>query len=186
MQAAGLPKGFYDDPSDYASWIANDVSPDEINSRVTDAVQLAQQVDPTMRNLMAKYYGLSTGDVAAYFLDQKRALPTIQHQFDTAQIATYAAKAGLDTSSSTRYEDLVDKGVTAQQAAQGYSTVAALKDTVGKIADVYGQTYDQTDAENDVFFNDSAKRQALVSKEQAAFSGVGRTQNAGTSTRQQY
>lgn len=186
MQSAGLPSGFYDDPSDYANWIANDVSPNEIQTRVTDAVTLAQQVDPTMRNLMSKYYGLSTGDVASYFLDSSRALPTIQRQFDTSQIAASAAKAGLDTTSATRYEDLLDKGVTASQAAQGYSTVAALKDSVGKIAGVYGDSFDQTDAENDVFFNDSTKRNRLVSNEKGQFSGNGRAQNTGTASRQAY
>lgn len=186
MQSAGLPSGFYDDPSDYAHWIANDVSPNEIQTRVGDAVTLAQQVDPTMRNLMSKYYGLTTGDVASYFLDSSRALPTIQRQFDAAQLATSAAHAGLDTSSATRYEDLLDKGVTASQAAQGYSTVAALKDSVGKIAGVYGDSFDQTDAENDVFFNDSTKRNRLVSNEKGQFSGNGRAQNTGTASRQAY
>lgn len=171
MQSAGLPKGFYDDPSDFGKWIAQDVSVAEIESRVGLAVRAAEQVDPAMRNLMTRFYGLTTGDVASYFLDQKRALPVLDRQYKTAGVAAWAARYGLDASDATRYEDLVDKGITEDQAAQGYGTVAALKDYVGNVAGVYGETYGQSDAEQDVFFNNSEKRRRILSQEAATFGG---------------
>lgn len=185
LQEAGLPAGFYDDPSDFGNWIANDVSPDEIQSRVQVAVTVAKQVDPTTRNLMAKFYGLTTGDIASYFLDQRRALPVIERQFQTAQIATAAAQNGFGVKNIKRYENLLDRGVTADQAQQGYGTVRSLTDTVGKIAGVYGEDFTQADAEADVFFNNSDKRRRIVSQEQATFNGSSRG-STGTSQRQSY
>lgn len=174
MQEAGLPKGFYDDPSDFGNWIANDVAPDEIRDRVSLAMNAVRQVDPTARDLLAKFYGVTAGDLAAYFLDQKRALPTLDRQFKAVNVAQWAAKNGLQIQGASHYEDLVDKGVTDQMAAQGYGTVAAFNEAFGRIAGVYGESYSQADAENDVFFNQSDKRRKLMAREVAAFSGQSR------------
>ena len=185
LQGAGMPAGFYDDPSDFANWIANDVSPDEIQTRVQAATTAAQQIDPTMRNLMAKFYGLSTGDVAAYFLDQKRALPVIERQFNAAQIATAASRSGIKVNNMRHYEDLMDRGLTAQQAAAGYGTVRELRDTVGELGNIYGIRYNTRDAEEDVFFNKSERRQDILNREKATFSGQSRG-STGSAQRQSY
>jgi hypothetical protein len=185
MQEAGLPAGFYDSPSDFGNWIANNVSPDEIQSRVSLSVNAAKSVDPTARNLMARYYGLSTGDIASYFLDQRRALPVIERQFNAANVATWAARAGFEVNEMQRYEDLVDKGVSIEQAAQGYGTVKSVADTFGQIGGVYGEHFSQSDAENDVFFGQNEKRRKLAAQEQATFSGSSRGAT-GSATRQSY
>jgi hypothetical protein len=46
MASAGLPKSFYDSPSDYATWIGGDVSPTEIKSRVDLATAATTAADP--------------------------------------------------------------------------------------------------------------------------------------------
>lgn len=180
MANAGLPAGFYDDPADMGQWIAKNTSPAEIESRVRMAVDMAKSVDPTMRNLMAQFYGLSTGDVAAYFLDPDRALPTIEKQYQTAGVASWASRAGYAITDMTRYQDLLERGVTAEAAAQGYATVAAFDRTLSKIGAVYGETYNQSDAENDVFFNDNEKRRRIAGFEQATFSGSSRGATGST------
>lgn len=185
LQEAGLPAGFYDDPADFGNWIANNVSVEEVSTRVQVATNLAQQLDPTMRQLMGQFYGLGTGDIAAYFLDQKRALPVIERQFKTAQIATAAARSGLSVTGPQRFEDLLDRGVTAEAAAANYSTVRQLRDTVGQVASIYGQTFDQTDAEEDVFFNDNQKRRQILAQEVGTFSGQSRGAT-GSAQRQSY
>jgi hypothetical protein len=174
MANAGLPAGFYDDPSDMGQWIAKNVSVAEIEGRVRMATDAAKGVDPTMRNLMAQFYGLSTGDVAAYFLDPDRALPTIEQQYKSAGVASWAARNGYQVTDMARYEQLVANGVTAEQAAQGYGTVKALDESVGHAAGIYGETYNQGDAEQDVFFNKNEKRRRIMSFEQATFSGSSR------------
>lgn len=174
MANAGLPAGFYDDPADMGQWIAKNVSPAEIEGRVRLAVDAAKSVDPTMRNLMAQFYGLSTGDVAAYFLDPNRALPTIEKQYKTAEVASWAARNGYQVTDMERYQKLLEAGVTGEAAAQGYGTVRQLDDTVGRVANVYGETYTQDDAENDVFFNKNDKRRRLMSQEAATFGGSSR------------
>jgi len=185
LQSAGLPAGFYDSPGDFGEWIANDVSPQEIQGRVDLAMNAVRQVDPTARDLLTKFYGLTSGDLASYFLDQSRALPTLDRQYKAVNVAKYAAKNGLKVFDANYYEDLVDQGVTADQASQGYSVAKTLTDTFGQLGDIYGLDYSQRDAEEDVFFNRSDKRRKLAAAERASFSGsssgaTGRV-NRGTS-----
>lgn len=174
MANAGLPAGFYDDPSDMGQWIAKNVSVAEVENRVRMATEAAKQVDPTMRNLMARFYGLSTGDVAAYFLDPSRALPTIEKQYKTAGVASWAARNGYQVTDMSRYQDLVESGVTAEQAAAGYGTVRELDQAVGRVASIYGESYTQGDAEQDVFFNQNEKRRRIMAQEAATFGGSSR------------
>lgn len=171
LQSAGMPPGFYDDHSDFGNWIANNVSPDEISARVDNAMSLVRQVDSTARGLLAQFYGVGAGDIAAYFLDSKRALPSLDRQYKAVNVASFAARNGLNLMNSQHYEDLVDKGVTVEAAAQGYGVVSQFSRVLGGIAEVYGETYTQSDAEQDVFFNRNEKRQKLVNRERAAFAG---------------
>jgi hypothetical protein len=171
LSAAGLPAGFYDDYSDFGNLIANNVAPDELRWRAETAVNLAKQVDPTMRNLLSTFYGVATGDIAAYFLDPSRAQTLIQHQYESAGVASWAARNGYAIENMQRFEALVDDGLTAQQASQGYATVRALDDAVGAAASVYGESYGQADAERDVFFGDNEARRRIMAKEQGTFGG---------------
>lgn len=185
MQEAGLPAGFYDSPSDFGSWIAGDVSPDEIQNRVTKAVAKVKEIDPTARNLMAKFYGLATGDIASYFLDQSRALPVIERQYNASNVAAWAQRSGFDVNNISHYEDLVDKGVTTEQAASSYGTIKSVADTFGKLGSVYGETYTQSDAEGDVLFGQNDKRRRIAAQEAATFGGS--SQGAtGSAKRQSY
>jgi hypothetical protein len=143
-------------------------------------------VDPTARNLLTKFYGVGTGDIAAYFLDASRAMPTLDRQYKAVNVAAWAERAGLDVSGASRYEDLVDKGVNEQMAAQGYGTVASFTRNIGQLGQIYGERYDQTDAENDVFFNDNEKRRRLVGREIAAFSGRAGRRSGGPSAAGSY
>lgn len=171
MQSAGLPSGFYDDPADFGQWIANNVSPDEIQDRVNGAMDLVRQVDPTARGLLTQFYGVDSGGIAAYFLDPKRALPTLARQYEAVNVASWAARYGLNLMNSSHWEDLVDKGVTKEMAAQGYGTVRQFYNVLGNLGQIHGIQYDQTDAERDVFFQNDEKRKKIVQAEVAAFSG---------------
>ena len=183
MQAAGLPSGFYDDPADFGNWIANNVSPDELQDRVNGAMDLVRQVDPTARGLLAQFYGVDAGGIAAYFLDPQRALPTLARQYEAVNVASWAARYGLNLMNSAHWEDLVDKGVTKEMAAQGYGTVKRFYDVLGNLGRIHGVQYGQTDAEQDVFFQNEAKRRQIVAAEVAAFSGSSGFRQTGLSGR---
>lgn len=176
LQAAGLPKGFYDDPSDFSNFIANGVSASEVNDRAQAAVTAAQNVDPAFKNMLSQYgYPLDNGQLAAYMLDPTRALPTIQRQISASQIGAAGNRqgAGLGT---TDAEKLLDMGKSADQVGTAYSNVNSVLPDAQRLAHVYGDSYAKGDATNEFLFEDAQaakKRLGLAGKEKASFSGSG-------------
>jgi hypothetical protein len=172
MQAAGLPVGFYDSNDDFTGWIAGDVSPTEVASRVQVASDLVNSADSATKDYFSRYY--SHGDMVAYALDQAKAAPIIQQQYKNAQVGGAAAAQGLNVSQAT-IENLAKQGVTQNQAQTGFGFVATEMPNANKLADIYGQSQLSTDdLISETFSSDSAvseKRKGLASRERATFNG---------------
>lgn len=186
MSQAGVPKGFYDQPSDFEKWIASDVSPTEVKTRVDAATDLVNNADKATKDYFSKYY--SKGDMIAYALDQNRAAPLVGKQFEAAKIGGAAAAQGLAVGKDLS-ESLASNGVTQSQAQQGFGLIASEKDNANNLASIYGQQgFTIADLANEVFLSDSGvadRRKKLASQERATFggsSGIGQTslsQNTG-------
>lgn len=172
------------DNDDYVNqFLVNDVSPQELGQRVTTAVNRLQMADPAVTNTLRTYYGLKDSDMIAAILDPKTQLPTIQRQIAAAEIGTAAGRQGLKIGLPVA-EQLAAQGVTKQEAERGYATIAEILPTAEKLSDIYAgqlEGYRLPEAEQEVFntlASAQRKRQRLVERERAAFSGqsgVGRT-----------
>lgn len=172
MKNYGVPQGFYDDPSDFADWIGNSVSPNELQQRVQIFSDIARREDPAVRDQLMSM-GFGEGDILAYVMDPTRAQPLIQQKYQTALIGGAARRAGLvaDNDYATHLADL---GVSEQQAAQGYGLISEGLGTMTRAGSIYGEDYDQSDFEGEVFEQSGAaaqKRKRLASRERAAFQG---------------
>ena len=88
MQAAGLPIGFYDSSSDFTAWLANDVSPTEVKARVDAASEAINSAPAETLDYLKRWYGV--GDLVAFALDSKRALPLIEQRISAAEAAATA------------------------------------------------------------------------------------------------
>lgn len=183
MESAGLPSGFYDQPSDFTKWIARNVSPSEIQTRVDLATQATILANPNYKKALNQM-GISDSDLTAYFLDEKRALPYLQKSAATAAIGAQAIQNNLAFDQAYA-EGLATSGITAEQAGQGYAQIAQEADTMGKLGSIYGSTYGQREAEEATFRGGAAakKRSNLASQERAAFSGATGGAKAGFSQR---
>lgn len=173
MRAAGLPKGFYDDPSDLAGFIGGDVSVAEIGERASKAMELVNSKDPNELKAFRDYYGISKGDLAAYFLDPAKALPILQKQVAAAELGAEATRAGLSASAGFS-ESLVDKGISQEQARQAYGDVAYDKDTLAKLATMSGTSVginDVVEAKLGLDTKTEKKVVGLVKREASRFGG---------------
>lgn len=172
LSSNGMPVGFYDQPSDFADWIGKDVAPTEIANRVSLAVDAADRLDANTKFAFQNWYGVGPNDLAAFFLDQDRALPHIQKLAKAVNIGGDARREGL----------AIDKARAEQLA--GYagdrnedtlmSQVAAIAKRGSELENIYNTGYSQTNAEDEVFQGSEAdrrKRRALAGREEAAFSG---------------
>jgi hypothetical protein len=149
MAQAGLPKGFYDQPSDFTQFIGKDVSPTELKSRVDLASQATILASPEYKNALQKMYGLDSSHMTAYFLDENRALPLIQKQAAAAQIGAEALRHGLQISGKT--ESYALAGVSQQQAAQAYGQIAQELPDYSKIGASFGTNVNQGTFEQALF-----------------------------------
>lgn len=126
LRNAGLPKGYYDSQDDFVDLIAGNVSPLELSSRISEGYLAVSQADVTVKDQMRRMYGLTDGEMVAYFLDPNRALPVIEQQVATARLGAAAARQGFsEVLERGAFERMQSLGVTEQQATEVFGTLAA-------------------------------------------------------------
>lgn len=180
LSSAGLPKGFYDNPADFTKWIADDVSPTEIKSRVDLAVAATSQANSAYKDALFKMYGINESDLTAYFLDRKRAEPILKKQAAAGAIGAAALRRGFGTN-LLDMEGYATLGITGDQAEQAYAQIADGFESMLGIAGRYGSSWSQREAEQEVFTPGAAssvgsesaseKGKRLKSQERALFAG---------------
>lgn len=135
LRQYGVPEGYFDDPSDFAEFIENDMSADELGERARMATTLVNSKDPQLLKTFQEYTGLSKGDVIARYMDPDRALPKLQRKFEAVQLGAEAGRAGVDTSEHFNTK-LVDLGITQGAAREAYGATARDDDTLDKLASI--------------------------------------------------
>ncbi len=122
MAEAGFPEGFYDEPDDLAAFIANDVRPEEVASRIRLAQRAAMDADPLVKEELMERFGIgldSEADLVAYFLDPQRAVPYLElkSQVGTAELGAATQRAmGLGRTLSTEHaQELARTGYTGRE-----------------------------------------------------------------------
>jgi hypothetical protein len=174
MRAAGIPSGFYDQPQDIAKFMAGEVSVAELQQRVSVASQAAFNAPQETKDALERLYGVGSGHLTAFFLDEKKALPLLQQQFQAGQIAGTSQRTGFGQLSASEAERLTQLGVTDQSAQQGFEQLAGQK---GAIRAQAGETTltDQAQLEA-VFGGDQVAAQAYkrrIQSRQNQFQGSG-------------
>jgi hypothetical protein len=182
MRRYGMPESYYKRgdmgiQAGFEKFIGFDVSPVELEDRIQTAQSRVFDANPEVAATLKQFYpGITNGDVLAYVLDPKSALPELKRKITAAEIGAGAKIAGLATGLE-RATELASYGVTKEQAQQGFQTIADILPRGGQLASIYGEpAYTQTTAEQEVFGLAGAteagkQRRKLTSLEQASFSG---------------
>jgi len=183
MRNYGLPASYYTKDATgkqagFDKFIAGDVSATELEDRIATAQKRVLNANPEVSTALKQFYpDITNGDILAYTLDPSQGLEGIKRKVTAAEIGGAAIAQGLQTGVS-RAEELAKYGVTAQQAQQGFQTVAEIAPRGVMLSEIYGQTpYGQAQAETEVFnlagaAESAAQRRKLVGLEKAAFSGA--------------
>jgi len=174
MSKYGLPAGFHDQTSDYQKFIEADVSPVELDQRAQGASDFVNRNDPQSLAYFKQYY--STGDMIAYALDPQRAAPLVGKAYEASLIGGAAATQGLGVSKLVS-ENLAGRGITADQASQGFGIVSADQKAANQLSNIYGGgPLTQQDLIDSTFKSDAAatqRKNKLASQERANFGGSG-------------
>lgn len=181
VKSAGLPENFYSNPADWVQWIGNDVSPTEVQDRVQMAQTATEQAPQDLVQALGQM-GVPQGSLVAYFLDDTKALPLLQQQFNAAQIGAAALRNNL-VMDPARATMLANMGISVDQANQAYQQIGETLPTLQELGQVYNQNYNQQTAENAVLFQNAQAQfetEKLSSEERGQFSGnIGAAQQQG-------
>lgn len=186
MQSAGLPAGFYDDPSDFTDFLAKDISPTELNDRVGIAKTQWMQADSFTKDAWRNGYGFTDGDAIAAILDPQTATAILDRRARSVGIGAEATRNGVGWSAQSG-ERLADLGVTQGQARIGFSEIGQTLGTDSRIAGRFGSSFTQQDAEDATLLglaSATRKRNQLRSDEAANFrqgAGASNTSLSGNS-----
>jgi hypothetical protein len=180
LQEAGMPPGFYDDPNDFQKFIEQEVSPDEVYARAQLGYQAVRQAPPQVVEEFQRLYGVSEGELAAYFIDPQRMRPTFdryeaERQARSARIAAEGTTQAGMTVSRAQAEELARAGISGEEAQASF---AALGDTQELFqASMAGETaISQEEQIAGTFGTSAAARQAIAKRRRsrtAAFESGG-------------
>lgn len=177
MHDYGLPSGFYDQPEDYAKLIAANVGNQELSQRLE--ARKAIVTDGAATGVLAyakERYGLSDGDLIAYFIDPARAAPLLEKIANASQIGAAAQRVGFGAVSTADAERLAALGISGQQAAAGYSAAADLGGLATDIAGTDVTSVSRADLAAAALEDDSDAKRRIARRQQeraARFSGGG-------------
>ena len=128
LLGAGMPSDFYNTPEDFANFIANDISPDEIKARVDQGYASVKNADPAIVNELKSLYGLDDSTLAAFFVDPNRTKDAVVRAARAAEVASQARQQAGISLGAPAAELLVQQGVTQDAARQGFSEVSQLQE----------------------------------------------------------
>ena len=126
MKQNGLPDWLYNEDTDFQALISGDVSPQELQSRVMDGYNAVAQADPTVKAQMKELYGIDDAHLAAYFLDPGKTAPALVEQAKAANIAARGKELGGIQLDKLSAQDLVQRGITFDQATQGFTKIGQM------------------------------------------------------------
>jgi hypothetical protein len=121
MRSNGLPEGFYDQSDDFRKLIESDVSPSELQQRVEQGYRSVRDADPEVKRQMQELYGVSEGQLTAYFLDPDRTAPLLTRQARAAQVAARGRELAGMQLTATSAEDLIARGFSPEEAQQAFT-----------------------------------------------------------------
>lgn len=120
LRSAGIDPSFFD----VTQGLVNNVAPTELNDRVKLAESAVYQAPQAEVQFLRENYGLSTGDLAAYFIDPNKALPMLQQNWAASQIGGQAGITGYGSLNAAQAGNLAALGVSESQAQTGFSKLA--------------------------------------------------------------
>lgn len=177
FRQSGLPAGFYDQPDDFANYIANEVSPQELSARLDVAKTAVYNTPPEVRAELGRLYNVQPGDVMAFLLDPSKALPIIQNQFAAAAAGAASKLSGYGALTQNEAEQVALAGGTFQQDAQGFDQLAQEGELFGGLPGEADQSTVARDEQLGATFggNTAAQRRIAqrAAQRKAAFGGGG-------------
>jgi len=119
----GMPRGFYDTQADFANFIANDINPEELDTRIRQGYRAVRETEPGTKEELRRLYGVDEADLAAYFLDPARAETELVRKAEAARRANAAREQQFQLTAQ-QAEELVNRGIGQETASERFQALA--------------------------------------------------------------
>lgn len=144
MRSYGLPSTFYGQNADFFNLIVNDVSTDELNSRLQLAQARVVMAPPEVKSTFSQLTGRSGDDALfAYFVDPAKSLAADTQKVAQAEAGGAAQRFGFDLTPE-QMQNIAGHGVDYQQATQGFSDLdtkrSLFDETISETQDLTTET----------------------------------------------
>jgi hypothetical protein len=123
MRGRGVPADMYGQDADFRELIENDVSLDELNSRLDFAEARVWQAPPQVREVFNELMGLGVDDTRGLFnifLDIDRAIPSLENLVQRAEAGGAARRFGFNLS-WTEMDRMQQANIDYQGALEGFA-----------------------------------------------------------------
>lgn len=162
FRAAGLPAGFYDQPSDFAGWLSGGVSINELSQRVTAAQNLLFEDPPEVREELARL-GVGQDAQLAWIIDPQASQPIIDASLANARIGAASRRAGFGFLEGAEMERLRTWGVSESMAVEGFSDLASEQELFQALPGL-GESTIGRDTQLEATFGQNADAQETLSR----------------------
>lgn len=132
MRAAGLPQGYFDSNEDFSTFLVNDMSLSELGDRITISANAMFKMPKEDRDALVRW-GMSPGDMTAFWLDPDKAQPLLERKYAAAQLAGAGSRTGFGSLDEDRATGLATLGVTEDQAQQGFGNLVQSRELFGAL-----------------------------------------------------
>lgn len=170
----GIPANYFDSQDELDTYIANNMSPAELNDRAKVAQSIWLGQDQGTKDMWTQMYGLTDGHAIAAILDPDTALPKLQQEAAVSQAGSVAKADGL-TADKGRLETYYSQGYTLDQQRQAFSQVGqTLAGDQGMAARFGQQPFTQADSEAGALQGNAQvlkRQQQMYASESALFAG---------------
>lgn len=134
LRANSLPRGFYDTEADFANFIGSNVSPAELNTRISQGYNAVLNAEPGTKEELKRLYGLQDADLAAFFLDPERFTQSEAVKKAQAAQAAFEARTQAGFELTTAESEALARQFgtqTAEAARQGFTQIGATQELLG-------------------------------------------------------
>lgn len=176
FKANGLPSSFYDQPQDFAQFLTNNVALPELQTRVQMYRDAAFNTPPEIRQHLQDFYGVSPGELTAFFIDPDKALPLITQRYNAATAAGYATTTGYGPVTQSEAERVAQFGLSAGQLQAGFGRLAGESELFNPLLGTTDQGVGRAQGLNAEFGQNAADQVAIESERAnrlATFKGGG-------------
>ena len=123
LKSNGMPANMYNEEN-MAELIGGDVDVKEFNDRISYARDVMMDSPAGVRAQMSELYGITEGQMLAYFVDPERTAPILKEQARGARIGNIAKENARIQLTGAEATDLAKRGITDAKAQTAFTNIS--------------------------------------------------------------